>query len=237
MLVSCHLPANLPNTLSAAASHADGVAAHGAAAAGVAADSSSATEGQQAAEATAVATTALSTDITGTAMGHESHAQAATAAEASSLGHEPADQSGSDAQHAVLAIGAEAASSSEPAPLPPGEADSAAHSSGRDKEPSHGPQPDDAAAVSPSAVALAEETEAAAASAADADAGETEAAAASAAVVDGAATSAASVHDSGQQSARGWPQLSCKQAFAAIQYATGTMLSDWAAAPTRTTVA
>ena len=178
------------------------MAAHRAAADGVAADSSSATEGQQAAEATAVATPALSTDITGAATGHESHAQA----------------------------GEEGVSSSEPAALASVEADSAAHRSGRVGEPSQAPQPDDAAAVSASAVAVAEETEAAAASAADADAGETEAAAVSAAVADGAATSTASVHDSGQQVARGWPQLSCKQAFAAIQYATGDMMSEWAAA-------
>ena len=206
---------------SAAALHTDGVAANGAAADGVAADSSSGTEGQQAADATAVTTPALSTNITSAATEHKSHAQAATAAGASNLGHEQAHESSSDAQHADLVTGEEAGSSSEPAASAPVEADSAAHNSDRVGEPSQAPQPDDAAAVSASAVAVAEETEAASASAAVVDGGESEAAAA---VADGAATSAASVHDCGQPAARGWPQLSCKQAFAAIQYATGTEL-------------
>jgi len=183
-----------------------------------AADNTSSSDTQQAAGTDGLSTSASDTGLTSTTPAQaENAAEASTAATAADL--EQADKSGAsaDAQEATSTAGGD--SSSEAAASGPVDADLPADSSHKvdGKEPGQAGQSDKAAAVTVSDHASVAEEEAEAA----ADAEEAEPTALN--THNASALSAqAPVHK--QQGAQDWPELSCKQAFAAIQFATGTMV-------------
>ena len=191
------------------------------AAEGVADISSSDT--QQAAGTDGLSTSASDTGLTSTTSAQAEHpAEASTAATAANL--EQAHKAGANAdaqEQATSTAGVD--SSSEAAASGPVNADLSAGSSHKvdGKEPVQAGQSDEAAAgaVSDHANVAVEEAEAAEGLAAAADAEQAEATGLN--TYDASALSAqAPVHE--LHGAQDWPELSGKQAFAAIQFATGT---------------
>ena len=191
-----------------------------------AADNTSSLHTQQAAGTDGLSMSASDTGLTSTTPAHAEHpAEASTVATAADLeqAHEAGANADTNADAQEATSTARKDSSSEAAASGPVGADSPAdHSHKVDgKEPSQAGQSDKAAAVafSDHASVAVEEADAAEGLAAAADAAEAEAAAMN--THDASAPSAqAPVHK--QQGAQDWPELSCKQAFAAIQFATGT---------------
>ncbi|DBA79623.1 TPA: hypothetical protein ACH3X1_008307 [Trebouxia sp. C0004] len=190
----------------------------------IAADSTSSSDIQEAAGTDGLSTSASDTGLTSTAPAQAEHpAEASKAATAADLEQARTAGANFDAQEATSTAGVD--SSSEAAASCPVDADSPADSSHKvdGKEPGQAGQSDKAAAeeavaVSDHASVAVEEAEAAEGLAAAADAEQAEAAALN--THEASAPSAqAHVHD--QQGAQDWPELSCKQAFAAIQFATG----------------
>ena len=184
-----------------------------------AADNPSSSDTQQAAGTDGLSTSASDTGLTSTTPAQAEHpAEASTAATAANL--EQAHKAGAQEQ-ATSTAGVD--SSSEAAASGPVNADLSDDSSHKvdGKEPVQAGQSDKAAAgaVSDHANVAVEEAEAAEGLAAAADAEQAEATALN--THDASALSAqAPVHE--LQGAQDWPELSSKQAFAAIQFATGT---------------
>ena len=189
-----------------------------------AADSTSSLDIRQAAGTDGLSTPASYTGLSSTTPAQAEHpAETFTAATAADVEQAHKAGANADAQEATSTAGVD--SSSEAAASGPVDADSPADSSHKvdGEEPGQAGQSDKAAAgaVSDHASVAVESAEAAEGLAAVADAEEAEATALNTHDASGPSAQAP-VHK--QQAAQDWPELSCKQAFAAIHFATGTVV-------------